>query len=154
MNFRVRYTIFISILLPVLPRYIQCTIPSPQTPPPPHVAYHIIKGNHKILLRTEGMGSERQNSTFSEQPHVANQINILKGITNAALGPGDGVNRSKVNFFRTQNMVMLPIRLKGIIKNLLQSPPPPDPSKSLPPPTLGTGSKANFFRTWSCCISD
>ena len=119
-------------------------------PPPPHVAYHIIKVNHKILLRTEGMGSERQNSTFSEQPHVAYQINKLKGITNAALDLGDGVNRSKVNFFRIQNMVMLHIRLKGIIKNLLQSPPPPDAGVGVkipsPPPDPGDGVKSQLFQ--------
>ena len=69
------------------------------------------------------------------------------------LDPGDGVNRSKFDFF--QNMVMFHIKLKGIMKcsdtvaNILPADPPS-------PLTFGMGSIGQklTFRTWSCCISN
>ena len=58
---------------------------------------------------TLGMGSVGQNSTFSEHGHVAYQIKENQECSNMVANnlladtpnPGDGVNRSKFNFFRT-----------------------------------------------------
>ena len=96
-----------------------------------HVVYQI-KWNHEIsqhgsiyLLadlhpppppkRTLGIGSIGQNSTISEHAHVAYQIqenydcsNALPNISPAyPHDPGDGVNRSKFNFFRTWSYSIL-----------------------------------------------
>ena len=84
-----------------------------------YVAYQI-KGNHECsnmvayILPTDPtpplwVGVKRSNSTFSEHGHVANQIkgnhecsNIVANILPADTPhPGDGVNSSNVNFFRT-----------------------------------------------------
>ena len=94
-----------------------------------HVAYQI-KRNHKCsnmvanILPAEpppppplppspltlGLGSKGQYSTFSEHVHVAYQIKGNHRFSNIIVAkilpvdttpPGDGVNRSKVNFFRT-----------------------------------------------------
>ena len=66
------------------------------------------------------MESVGQNKTFSEHGVVAYQIKENYECSNMVANilpidtpdPGDGVNRSKFNFF--QNMVMLHIRLKRI----------------------------------------
>ena len=66
------------------------------------------------------MESVGQNKTFSEHGVVAYQIKENHECSNMVANilptdtpdPGDGVNRSKFNFF--QNMVMLHIRLKRI----------------------------------------
>ena len=60
------------------------------------------------------MGSKGLNSTFSEHGHVATQIkenqecintvaNILPVDPLPPPDPGDGVNRSKLNFFRVRS---------------------------------------------------
>ena len=59
--------------------------------------------------------------------------------------PGDGVNRSKVNIFKTY---LGTYQIQGNYKMFLQT---------LPHPlTLGDGSigQKSFFKTWSCCISN
>ena len=58
----------------------------------------------------------------------------------------------KVKILLFQNMAMLHIRFIGITKccNMVANIYPTDS----PTPTLGMGSTFNFFRTWSCCISN
>ena len=61
----------------------------------------------------------------------------------------------KIQLF--QNMLMLPIKLKGIKKysnmvaNILHTDPPLTPHSL---DLLVKRSKFHFFRTWSCCISN
>ena len=104
---------------------------------------------------TLGMGLLGQHSTFSEHGHVAYQIKgnhqmQQRGSKYIACRPlsdlGDGVNRSKFNFFRTTVMVMLQNNECSIMvaNFLLIHPHAPDPVDM---------SKFNFF-TQSCCISN
>ena len=87
-----------------------------------HVAYQI-KENHKCsniianILPADKptLGSVGQNSIFFEHGPVAYQIeenheysNIVANILHAdSLDPGDGVNRSKFNFFRSWSCCIL-----------------------------------------------
>ena len=76
-------------------KYFACR---PPTPPPPHP--------------TLGMGSIGRNSTFSEHGYVAYQIRLQQHSTKILPAdpphdPGDGVNRSKFNVFRTWSWCIL-----------------------------------------------
>ena len=130
-----------------------------QTPPPPHL----------------GMGLISQSSCFIEQGLAAYQIkgnhekqhHACKYFARRlpSLDPGDGVNRSKFNFFRNGHVEY---QIKGNHECTRhgcryfsgRSPYPPPP----PLTSLGGGrlqakylvnrSKFNFFRTRSCCISN
>ena len=146
-----------------------------------HVAYQIIE-NHECsnmvanilpaepapIAQTLGMGSIGQNSTCSEHGHVAYQINGNHEMQQhgskcfarrTPLPPppppssttlGDGFKRSKFNFSE-HGHVAYQIYWNHEMKQ--------HGSKYLagrcpPPPPLTLGSKLNFFRTRSFCISN
>ena len=131
-----------------------------------HVAYQI-NGNHGLQQHGSKCFARRPSPTTLEdgvkRPNIQlfqNMIMLhikLKGIAKCsnARRPspttlGDGVKRPNIQLF--QNMVMMYIKLKGIKKcsnrvaNVLPADPPPLPE--------GMGSKINFIRKWSCCISN
>ena len=98
-----------------------------------------------------------QNFTFLAHGFVAYQIKDNHECSNMVANmlptdpqdPWDGVSRSQFNFW--QNMVMLHIKLKRIMKAatwLPADPPRPDPGDGV------SWSKFSFYRTWSCCISN
>ena len=110
---------------------------------------------------TLGMGLIGQNSILTEHGHVAYQIkgnhqmqqHSSKFIACRPLSDlGDGVNRSKFNFFRLTVIVMLQNHECSImVANFLPiDPPPPPPPKPL---TRSIGQDSIFF-TQSCCISN
>ena len=132
-----------------------------------------MKGNHKCsnmvanILPTDpspsALGVIRwiQNSTLSEHGHVAYQIkwnpkcsnmvaNILPADPQPPPPPPPKGSTGQNSTF--ENIVMLHIKLRGItncsnmVANVLLA--------KFPPSALGIGSKFNFFRTMSCCISN
>ena len=118
-----------------------------------------------------GWGSKGQNSTFSEQCHVAYQIkgnhkcssmvaNILlpdSYPTPYPSPPKVGVKRS-ISSFSDHGHVAYQIKKKkkcsNMVPNILPAAPPLPRPYPQPTLTLGIGSKFNFFRTWSCCKSN
>ena len=67
--------------------------------------------------------------------------------------PRDGVNRSKLNFFRNGHVayqIKENREYSNMVGNVLpaETPTPTDPGDGV------NRSKLNFFGTWSCCISN
>ena len=103
------------------------------------------------------VGAKGQNSTFSENDHVADQIkgnhkcsNMVANTLPEDPPPTLGFKGSKFNLFST---CMLHIKLKGITHAATRS----QISCLQIPSDPGGGvkrSKFDFFRTKSCCISN
>ena len=126
-------------------------LPPPPPPPPPRGTDRgtvlQIWNIWNVIFNLE-MGSKGQNSTFSElvtlhikENHACSNIiaNIFLADTPTHHPPGDGVNRSKFNFFRAWSCCISNSRQSrmqqhgyGSIYFAYRPPPPP------PPPTLGT----------------
>ena len=114
------------------------------------------------------MGSIGHNSTFSEHGHAAYQIKrIIVAVTGYQIFclqtpyPGDGVYLSKFNFYRTWSCCLSNYRESRMqqhgTKYFACRTPYPQILLPDPPPPLGWGvywSIFNFFRTWSCCLSN
>ena len=104
-----------------------------------------------------GVGSKCQNSTFSEHGHVAYQIkwnhecsNMVENILPTKPFPqprpwGCGHDST----FSEHGHVAYQINWNHSCSNMVANILPADPT-----PTMEFGSKFNFFRAWSCCISN
>ena len=111
---------------------------------------------------TLGMRSIGQNSTFSERGHVAHHIKGIHEIqqhgskhfahrTSPKPLTLELESKGQNSTFSEHGQIKGNHGLSNIVANLLPADTPP------PPPHPGDGakrSKVNFFRTWSCCLSN